>query len=305
MQAPQIKGRVFLVGCPRSGTTLLQSLLAAHSQIASWPETMFFQDITGQLERRMVGAPARNRRERLHYLVSDLRIRLGIASALGDARVRKYLTDIGRSDLEALYPAGSRRMRPKIRACLHILDRMAAEQGRPFWLEKSPNHLYYVDIIERYLPGARFIHLVRNGADNVASLHDAAQKYGWRFWGPWPYSLECCVQRWNHSVQITQRHLHKENHTLARYEQVVDDPASVLKPLCAFIGVAFEEGMLQGYRDAAGRVALKNEVWKSAVGGAIQNANATKFYELFDEAQRRYILERLIPDPFPSSVMRK
>ena len=32
-------GRVFLVGCPRSGTTLLQSLLAAHSQVASLPCT--------------------------------------------------------------------------------------------------------------------------------------------------------------------------------------------------------------------------------------------------------------------------
>ncbi|MGL6135938.1 MAG: sulfotransferase, partial [Planktothrix sp.] len=35
--------RLFLVGCPRSGTTLLQSLLAAHSQIASFPESQFFR----------------------------------------------------------------------------------------------------------------------------------------------------------------------------------------------------------------------------------------------------------------------
>ncbi|MGL4503377.1 MAG: sulfotransferase family protein, partial [Planktothrix sp.] len=40
-----IKNRIFLVGCPRSGTTLLQSLLAAHPQIASFPESHFFQSL--------------------------------------------------------------------------------------------------------------------------------------------------------------------------------------------------------------------------------------------------------------------
>ena len=38
----KIKDRIFIVGCPRSGTTLLQSLLAAHPQIHSFPETHFF-----------------------------------------------------------------------------------------------------------------------------------------------------------------------------------------------------------------------------------------------------------------------
>jgi hypothetical protein len=41
----KIKGRFFLVGCPRSGTTLLQSLIVAHSQIASFPESKFFQRV--------------------------------------------------------------------------------------------------------------------------------------------------------------------------------------------------------------------------------------------------------------------
>ena len=35
--------RIFLVGAPRSGTTILQSLLAAHPKITSFPETKFFQ----------------------------------------------------------------------------------------------------------------------------------------------------------------------------------------------------------------------------------------------------------------------
>jgi hypothetical protein len=34
--------RIFLVGAPRSGTTILQSLLAAHPEVISFPESKFF-----------------------------------------------------------------------------------------------------------------------------------------------------------------------------------------------------------------------------------------------------------------------
>src|SRR5271167_4804558 len=42
MVTPEIAGRLFVVGCPRSGTTLLQSLLAAHPSVHSFPETAVF-----------------------------------------------------------------------------------------------------------------------------------------------------------------------------------------------------------------------------------------------------------------------
>ena len=40
-----ILSRIFLVGCPRSGTTLTQSLLAAHPMVASFPESHFFSHL--------------------------------------------------------------------------------------------------------------------------------------------------------------------------------------------------------------------------------------------------------------------
>ena len=38
----RIDRRIFVVGVPRSGTTLVQSLLAAHSQVTSFTESHFF-----------------------------------------------------------------------------------------------------------------------------------------------------------------------------------------------------------------------------------------------------------------------
>ena len=40
---PSDRHRIFIVGCARSGTTLLQSILASNKAIASFPETHFFR----------------------------------------------------------------------------------------------------------------------------------------------------------------------------------------------------------------------------------------------------------------------
>ncbi|MEM9163612.1 MAG: sulfotransferase, partial [Cyanobacteria bacterium P01_F01_bin.4] len=45
-------GKFFVVGCSRSGTTLLQSLLASHPEIISFPESKFFVDLVWMPEER-------------------------------------------------------------------------------------------------------------------------------------------------------------------------------------------------------------------------------------------------------------
>ena len=44
--------RVFIVGCPRSGTTLVQALLARYPGLHSFPETRFFEALLGGIDRR-------------------------------------------------------------------------------------------------------------------------------------------------------------------------------------------------------------------------------------------------------------
>ena len=50
-------------------------------------------------------------------------------------------------------------------------------QGKTIWLEKSPDHLRYIDQIEKLVDEAKFIHILRNGFDNIASIYDLAGKY--------------------------------------------------------------------------------------------------------------------------------
>jgi hypothetical protein len=296
MAKPAFKpNRIFLVGCPRSGTTLLQCFLGAHPEIATFPETHFFTHLVAQWRSRLAGMPRRDLAGRAGGTMSDLRIRLGISRGGGRERLASFLKEIGRPELVARYPSGLS-LKKHAQACLSILDTLAGEQKATAWLDKTPDHLGYIDVIERYAGDCKFIHLIRNGTDVVASLHDANQ----RFPDDWQArfdTLDKCIARWNHSVELTARHLGKPNHLLVRYENLVEDPEAVLREICAFLDINFDKGMLQDHREVAKRVVLSKEEWKAGASTAVTNANGAKFQQLFTPEQRTYILDHLVAAP--------
>ena len=73
-----IQGRIFVVGCPRSGTTLLQSLIAVHPDVASFPESKFFvrlvypQSYRTKLGLTKIGIAAHSARHNLEEFVADI-----------------------------------------------------------------------------------------------------------------------------------------------------------------------------------------------------------------------------------------
>jgi hypothetical protein len=270
----RIKGRIFLVGCPRSGTTLLQSLIAAHPQIASFPESHFF--------------PAVGKK---------WRTTLGLASSKGFERKRLYrfLANIGRTDMKRLVPRYGILVRQYTNAFVNVLDTLTISQGKDFWLEKTPSHLHYIDVIEKYVPTARFIHILRNGLDVVASLYEVTHQHPHEWGGI--YDIGRCIARWNKDVKLTQQYIHRENHTLVRYEQLIRNTDAVLTTVCGFIGIGFREDMVAQHSLAAERLILRQEPWTQQAMQEIHSAHKNKFDVLFNEQQRISILERLVHLP--------
>jgi hypothetical protein len=289
--------RVFLLGIVRSGTTLLQSLLAAHSQIASFPETMFFRFLAGEPLAWWRGKPPATMREKLNCAWSRLRERLGWAHPKAAERVRTLLAEVRRHDLQGLFPPTGHSMRRQAEAFVQILDRLTLDQGKRVWVEKSPEHIAYVDLIDRYVRPVQFIHLVRNGADVVASIQDAARRYPEMHWATHWGTVDAAIALWNEAMRQTRKHRFKTHHHVVTYERLIEDTPGVLAELCEFLGVPYEESMLQGYSKAAEKLVRVKTGWQAGVFQPIQNAGSAKFVELFDEAQRRYILERLSPAP--------
>jgi hypothetical protein len=269
MKKMKIKERVFIVGCPRSGTTLLQALLASHKDILSFPESHFFHQVAVQQGRRSGMFVSGKIKERL----------------------RRFLVESGNEELARLLPRGAIFLNRYAGAFVNILDTAALNRGRTVWLEKTPRHLHYVDTIRRYVPLAKFIHILRRGQDVVASLYQVTHRYPETWRGE--RGIDECIDRWLDDVKISLGYLEDPDHTLVRYERLVQEPEAVLHRLCRFMGVTYDQAMLTVYRRESEKLISANEPWKDTVKKDISTAASGKFFEVFNAQQRRYILERL------------
>ena len=267
------KKRIFLVGCPRSGTTLLQSLLAAHPQIISYPESHFFNNLLPREKWK-------------RYLYPP-----GLVLRRTKPRFKKFLLDLGREDLMYCIPKYAMLQRQYINAFLRVLDILAEEEKKDILLEKTPGHLYYIDYIEKNLKEPKFIHIIRNGADVVASLYQVSQQdpkvwYATR-------NIDQCITRWKNSIKISLRYTNKANHIVVFYERLVENTRSELEKICDFLNISFEEIMLTDYSKSTQKIVLGNEPWKASVETPIKNTTGNKFYNLFDQKTRDYILQEI------------
>jgi Sulfotransferase family len=268
---PKYNAPIFLVGCPRSGTTLLQSLLAAHPQIASFPESKFFHYILPEPE------------------YEPRRLALGLISRRLRPRLEKYFRDeLGRSDMLQQLPRIVF-MSYYTHKFMNIMYLMTKEQGKSIFLEKTPDHIYKIEYIERFVPRSRFIHILRNGADVVASLYEVTKKYPDAWAGA--KNIDMCIAEWTRAVKCSIEHIHKSNHILVKYEDLVENTSYILKKTCQFIGVEFDQKMLENYAFFGKNLSLDRE--GRSITNVIQNANSKKFYTVFDPDQRKYVLERL------------
>ncbi|AFY80531.1 sulfotransferase family protein [Oscillatoria acuminata] len=265
------KSVVFLVGCARSGTTLLQSILAAHSQVQSFPESKFF----------LYAVPEQHSK----------RHKFGLISQRLHSHLEKFFSEVGYPDISKQLPKVPL-IRQYTQFFIKKLSQITRENGKTLVLEKTPEHLQYIDYIEKFLSESKLLHIIRNGSDVVASLYELGHKNP-KIWGKKYQDIDVCIDRWMGDIEITRRHLHKPNHFLVRYEHLVEDPKAVIQQVCAFIGVEFTENMLEDYRQVSQDLIRDRESWKKTVSGDIKNANSQKFYKVFDEAQQHYILDRL------------
>src|SRR5215831_14255769 len=120
---------VFVVGAPRSGTTLLAAMLSSHRSFSCGPETHFFVNTT---QRRRDRAVRGRWPESAAGLLSQLKFE-------GSLLVELY----GHSSQDLLEALA---VRPRRQSSLleAITGPFAARMGKSRWVEKTPNHLLHL-----------------------------------------------------------------------------------------------------------------------------------------------------------------
>ena len=106
-------------------------------------------------------------------------------------------------------------------------------------------HVLHLRRLGRLFPEARFVHVVRDGRDVAVSYRSVA-------WGP--TTVEDAAMRWRRSVLRGRRdgeRLGPDRYREVRYEDLVTDPERVLRELCAFLDLEWDDGVLHHHERAA------------------------------------------------------
>jgi hypothetical protein len=110
-------------------------------------------------------------------------------------------------------------------------------RGRQRWADKTPGYALHLDYIDRLFPDARYVHVIRDGRDVVASY-----RYRWgyraalRAAGQWVDHVQA-ARRFGRGPGIDRYHE-------IRYERLVRDPEQVLRALLEFLDEPWDAGVL-------------------------------------------------------------
>jgi len=217
----------FVCGVTRSGTTLLRLMLDSHPQMAIPGETHWLPKLIKAMER------AKQSPDDLADLIVDHK-RWGDFHLDGDELRRRFRA------LEPITAADA------IRA-FYLL--YAEREGKTRYGDKTPGYIKEMTRIQRVLPEARFVHIIRDGRD--VSLSHLRMN-----WGPETY--EESARLWRNRIRRAQRMARNvEHYAEVRFEDLVDDTEAALRRVCEFIDLDFDPVMLDYHERAEERLAEK------------------------------------------------
>jgi hypothetical protein len=252
---------IFVVGPPRSGTTLMAKILGRHSRIFMPGETHFFDDIVSR--RRELGEV--RDLDSIERVIARLRTLYGRYNEPPDQkRIDKIL-----EEPHAVESLRACRSYEEILSCFMKLQMRPA--GKVRWGNNVPKDLFHIKEILSFYPDARIVICVRDVRDFLLSYQNK-----------WTVSSDENVERlrrlyhpvltsllWRASVkQIARLEVlgPRENFLLVRYENLVADPARAVQDICRFIGEDFEAAMLNVDEQNSSFAVKQNGIYSSSVG---------------------------------------
>ncbi len=216
---------LFVLGCPRSGTTLLAEFLAP-TRYGAPVETHF---ITKYASLRSAYGDL-SVRENFDRLVTDI---------LAERPVMQWKLEV---DREAFWRGSGGASYAEIVDAICRLR--SARFGKAAWGDKTPHFILELPLLLSLFPDAKFVVIVRDGRDVALSLLEKS-------WGPG--NLYACAEYW--------KRCHAETPELAqlrtrgqlcdvRYEALLDDPRAVVRRVYDFLEEPWPGAALQPLLDS-------------------------------------------------------
>lgn len=220
---------LFICGYAKSGTSLMLSLLDSHPELLVYPDELkIFQRIM----------PLESIEEKINCILTKTAAKepaLGIVEVASGTRDyssvdgEKYLNEL----IDALNQANNDK--ELLLAWFSIWKKFSSvsqSKELKYFVEKTPDNEFYIDIIKEWFKKPFFIHVVRDPRDNYTSYSKKNLNL----------TLESFCYGWQQSTQIglSQK---GSNYLLIKYEDLVGDTKNTLDKICKFLGISYNNSL--------------------------------------------------------------
>ncbi|MBR9921791.1 MAG: sulfotransferase [Bacteroidetes bacterium] len=239
----------FIIGTPRSGTTLLSVLLGNHPAIYIDGDSVGLSLVRDF--RRMKSA----------WQNKPLQDKKALWSRICKSSYKQRLDRIFDAEKLEAYPHFQQYLTGSLQA-------FAERHNKKIWGDKTPELIHHLPEILELFPEARFIQMVRDSRPNVSSL--VKRQY---------YPLSLATQYWKdiNGLGLYYRNLMPENRfRILKYEDLLTQPEESIKEICAFLKIPFEAEILDldrseatGSKDSYVQSSIradKLEAWRKTLG---------------------------------------
>lgn len=218
---------MFVVGSPRSGTTLLYDMLLSAGNFAVY---LTESNVFSLLAQRFGDLKSRDNRQKLIrvWLGSKLFRASGLDPELIERRIVEECTNYGQF--------------------LRItMEEIARSQGMRRWAENTPEHLIYLPMVRATLPDALVVHMIRDGRAVALSL-DKRTDRGLRTM-PWNKDQNLFVQGlyWEWIVRRGRKYGRAlgPDYIEVRFEDLILQPRLTLAALSEFLDQQLDYDRIQ------------------------------------------------------------
>jgi hypothetical protein len=215
----------FIVGCGRSGTTILRLMFNAHPDVTIPPESQFVARLVASWPRMITGRGVDA--DAIVALIGRRLDHMEIDRDLARARLRVLRDRTPRAATEAIFAIVTERA------------------GKPRWADKTPIQVEEISTIAGVFPEARFLHVIRDGRDVALSFME--RPFG-------PRDVWDAARLWDRLVRAGVRagaELGPERYREVRYERLVASPEETLAELCRFVDLDPRPEMLRFFERGA------------------------------------------------------
>lgn len=263
----------FILGNPRSGTSLLRLMLNSHSKIVVPPESGFIQWWFNKYHS--LNQNSFSNKTVLDSFVNDI---------LNSRKIEDW--NLTKNNLTQII--NNKKPRNFAQACALVYQLYGINQKKNNFIFGDKNNYYinHMELIETIYPSAKFIHLIRDGRDVACSYIDLAKIKTDSIYKPiLPLKIEAITKQWSENVINIDTFISERNGIKIRYEDLILETEKTLLKITNFLNVDYSSQMLSYYKKENHDEPQSTIDWKQKTMTKVDKTNVYKYKYLLTQEQ--------------------